>query len=77
MRALFKANPQAFSKPGNMDSLKVGAMLRIPTLREIAEHTGSKAAKQLLDQQQQAVTAPAVPEPAAPAPPTDETSLSR
>ena len=38
MRALFVANPQAFAKP-NMDSLKVGAMLRIPTAEEIAKHT--------------------------------------
>ncbi|HRD50545.1 MAG: hypothetical protein JNK95_03380 [Candidatus Competibacter sp.] len=66
MRALFKANPQAFSKPGNMDSLKVGVMLRIPALREIVDYTGSKAAKQLLEQQRQPdVAIPAVPEPAA------------
>lgn len=63
MRALFKVNPQAFSKPDTMDSLKVGAMLRIPTLREIVDYTDSKVAKQLLEQQ--AVTTPATPEPAA------------
>jgi len=53
MKALFAVNPQAFSKP-NMNSLKTGAMLRVPTLREIVDSTGSKAAKQLLDQQQSA-----------------------
>jgi pilus assembly protein FimV len=53
MKALFAVNPQAFSKP-NMNSLKVGTMLRVPTLREIVDSTGSKAAKQLLDQQQSA-----------------------
>jgi FimV-like protein len=74
MRALFKANPQAFSKPGNMDSLKLGAVLRIPTLREIAEHTGSRVAKQLLEQQRQAVTDSATSEPTAPTRPlTSET----
>jgi len=34
-----------------MDYLKVGVTLRIPTLREIVDHTGSKVAKQLLEQQ--------------------------
>ena len=80
MKALLKANPRAFSKANNMDSLKIGATLRIPTLQEIVEHTGSKAASQLLKQQQTveippaaapptpaAETAPA-PEPAAPTP---------
>lgn len=50
MRALFMANPQAFAKTG-MDQMKVGATLRIPTLAEIVKHTGSKEAKQLLEQQ--------------------------
>jgi len=49
MRALFMANPQAFSKAGNMNSLKVGATLRVPTLQEIVDLTGSKAAKRLLE----------------------------
>ncbi len=73
MKALLKANPQAFSKSNNMDSLKVGATLRVPTLREIADFTGSKAAKQLLEQQQTAET-PLPPEPAqaAEAPPASE-----
>ena len=50
MKALFAINPMAFSKEG-MDYLKVGVTLRIPTLREIVDHTGSKVAKQLLEQQ--------------------------
>ncbi|MDQ5909475.1 MAG: hypothetical protein QG599_1570 [Pseudomonadota bacterium] len=49
MKALFMANPQAFSKP-TMDHLKVGAMLRIPTLQEIVEYTGSPFARSLLEQ---------------------------
>jgi FimV-like protein len=64
MKALLRANPQAFSKPNNMDSLKVGATLRIPTLREIVETTDSKAARQLLEQQEIATTSsPPTPEP--------------
>ncbi len=63
MKALFKANPQAFSKPSNMDSLKVGATLRIPTLWEIVEYTDSKVARQLLEQQQ-AAAMPQAPKPA-------------
>ncbi len=51
MRALFAVNPQAFSKPGNMNSLKVGVMLRVPTLQEIADLAGSKVARQLLERQ--------------------------
>lgn len=51
MRALFLANPQAFAKTG-MDQMKVGATLRIPSLAEIVKHTGSKEAKQLLEQRQ-------------------------
>ncbi|MDZ7622263.1 MAG: FimV/HubP family polar landmark protein [Candidatus Competibacteraceae bacterium] len=60
MQALFVANPQAFSQ-GDMNFLKVDAILRIPTLREIVEYTGSRAAQQLLelDQQNQALPAPA------------------
>ncbi len=58
MQALFKANPQAFSKPGNMDSLKVGVTLRVPTLQEIADYTGSKAAKELLDRPRPAASSP-------------------
>ena len=50
MKALFAINPTAFSKEG-MDYLKVGVTLQIPTLREIVDHTGSKVAKQLLEQQ--------------------------
>jgi len=48
MKALFMANPQAFSK-SSMDYLKEGAVLRIPTLREIVKYTGSSAAQQLLE----------------------------
>ncbi|MDS4041875.1 MAG: FimV/HubP family polar landmark protein, partial [Candidatus Competibacter sp.] len=44
MQALFRANPQAFSKAG-VGGLKTGAMLRIPTLREIADFTGSPVAR--------------------------------
>ena len=60
VQALFAANPQAFSQ-GDMNFLKVDAILRIPTLREIVEYTGSLAAQQLLelDQQNQALPAPA------------------
>jgi FimV-like protein len=60
VQALFAANPQAFSQE-NMDFLKVDAILRIPTLREIVEYTGSLAAQQLLelDQQNQARPTPA------------------
>ena len=60
MQALFMANPQAFTRE-DMNYLKVDAVLRIPTLREIAEYTGSRAARQLLDleQQNQALPAPA------------------
>ncbi|MDG4551655.1 MAG: FimV/HubP family polar landmark protein, partial [Candidatus Contendobacter sp.] len=70
MKALLKANPRAFSKANNMDSLKIGATLRIPTLREIVDYTGSRAASQLLEQQQAAETPPAAatPTPAAPTP---------
>ena len=58
MKALFMANPQSFSKP-DMNSLKVGAILRVPTLREIADYTDSKVARQLLEQQQATETQPA------------------
>jgi len=69
MKALLKANPQAFSKSGNMDSLKIGATLRVPTLQEIVEYTGSKAASQLLEQQQAAPPiSPALPPESEPAP---------
>jgi FimV-like protein len=78
MKALLKTNPQAFSKPNNMDSLKVGAILRIPTLQEIVEYTDSKAAKQLLEQRQAAETPappPPAPEPVVPPPaPATETA---
>jgi FimV-like protein len=46
MQALFKANPQAFSSAG-IDGLKIGATLRIPTYREIADFTGSAVARRL------------------------------
>jgi len=72
MKALLKANPRAFSKANNMDSLRIGATLRIPTLREIADYTGSKTANQLLEQEQAAKTPP-VAEPAAPPAPAAET----
>lgn len=61
MRALFRANPQAFSKTG-IDRMKVGAMLRIPTLREIADYTGSGVAKQLLEQRAK-LDIPSLPKP--------------
>lgn len=66
MRSLFKLNPQAFSKPDNMDSLKVGVMLRIPTLQEIAEYTDSRVAKQLLLERRQTAEAHAAQKPVAP-----------
>ncbi len=50
MKALFLTNPHAFSKP-TMDYLKVGSTLRVPTLQEIAQHTGSPAARSFLEQQ--------------------------
>ncbi len=65
MRSLFKANPQAFSKPDNMDSLKVGVMLRIPSVQEIVEYTDSRVAKEMLKQQQPAVETPVAQVPAA------------
>ena len=49
MKALLLANPQAFYK-SRMDQMKEGAILRIPSLSEIVKHTGSKEAKQLLEQ---------------------------
>jgi len=52
MKALFLANPQAFSKL-TMDHLKAGSTLRIPTLEEIVKHTDSTVAKSLLEQQKQ------------------------
>lgn len=60
MQALFAANPQAFYQ-GDMNFLKVDAILRIPTLREIVEYTGSRAARRLLEleQQNQVLPAPA------------------
>lgn len=63
MRALFMANPQAFSKTG-MNQLKVGAVLRVPTLREIVDYTGSGVAKQLLELEQQRAAATSATEPA-------------
>ncbi len=51
MKALVKANPHAFAKAG-MNQMKVGAMLRVPTLEDIVTHTGSPVAKQLLEQRQ-------------------------
>ncbi|MBE2293756.1 MAG: hypothetical protein IAF00_02355, partial [Phycisphaerales bacterium] len=44
------ANPTAFSGK-SIDHLKENATLRVPTLREIADYTGSGVAKQLLEQQ--------------------------
>jgi FimV-like protein len=75
MKALFAANPQAFSKP-NMDSLRTGAMLRVPTLREIVDATGSRVAKQLLDQQRAAKTPPAPPVLQSPAPATEMPAIT-
>ena len=63
MRALFMVNPQAFSKPGDMNSLKVGVMLRVPTLQEIAGLTGSKVARRLLESAPAPAAEPALPEP--------------
>lgn len=57
MKALFAANPQAFSKP-NMNSLKTGVMLRVPGLREIVDSTDSRVAKQLLEQRRAAEAKP-------------------
>ena len=66
MKALFLANPQAFSKP-TMDHLKTGSMLRIPTLQEIVKYTDSTAAQSLLEQESAAESRNAdVPKPALP-----------
>jgi len=70
MKALFVANPQAFSKP-NMNGLKTGAMSRVPSLREIVDFTGSKAAKPLLEQQETAAMPPAPPALESPVPTTE------
>ncbi len=60
MKALFLANPQAFTKP-TMDHLKAGSMLRIPTLQEIVKYTDSPVAKSLLEQQRAAESRKADP----------------
>ena len=60
MKALFLANPQAFSKP-SMDSLKIGSTMRVPSLHEILELTGDKTVRQLMEQQQSATNPPTVP----------------
>jgi len=60
MKALFLANPQAFSKP-SMDSLKIGATMRVPSLHEILELTGDRIVQQLVEQQQSATNPPTVP----------------
>ncbi len=48
MRVLFVASPQVVARE-DMSYLKVDATLRIPTLGEIVEYTGSRAARQLLE----------------------------
>ena len=55
MKALFLANPQAFSGR-EIDHMKEGALLRVPTLEEIVKYTGSPAAKELLERQVGSVT---------------------
>jgi FimV-like protein len=62
MKALFVANPQAFSKSG-INQMKLGVLLRVPTLQEIVEYTGSEAAKQLLDLERQQAAITALPKP--------------
>ncbi|MBE2293563.1 MAG: hypothetical protein IAF00_01390, partial [Phycisphaerales bacterium] len=47
MQALFQINPDAFGN-GKISNLRIGAFLRIPTLQEIADLTGSEVAKQLI-----------------------------
>lgn len=44
MKALFMANPQAFTKP-NIDSLKIGVILRIPTEEEIVKYAATPEVK--------------------------------
>ncbi len=46
MQALFKANPKSFTKSG-ISGLKAGVVLRIPTIKEIAEFSGSLVARQI------------------------------
>ena len=53
VKALFLANPQAFSGR-EIDNMKEGALLRVPTLEEIVKHTSSPAAKALLEKRNDA-----------------------
>ena len=69
MRALFMVNPQAFSKSGDMNSLKVGVMLRVPTLQQLVDLTGSKVARRLLESGREPAAEPALPAPSGATPP--------
>ena len=69
MSALFMVNPQAFSKPGDMNSLKVGVMLRVPTLKQLVDLTGSKVARRLLESGREPAAEPALPAPSRATPP--------
>jgi FimV-like protein len=51
MQALFEANPQAFTSAG-VNGLRSGVLLRIPTFQEIADLTGSTAARQRAEAEQ-------------------------
>ena len=73
MKALLLANPQAFHK-SRMDQMKEGVTLRIPTLREIVDYTGSGAAKQLLEQQTSQQVSPSAEPPRKPQSAPSETS---
>jgi pilus assembly protein FimV len=48
--ALHKANPHAFTTPCNLNSLKVGDLLRIPSLSEMQAITQAEASKEMTRQ---------------------------
>ena len=68
--ALHKANPHAFTTPCNLNSLKVGDLLRIPSLSEMQTITQAEASKEMTRQteewknrRQTPIVCPQVPEP--------------
>jgi FimV-like protein len=81
--ALHRANPQAFSISCNLNSLKIGSTLVVPTLAEMQALTRNQAIKELNRQaeewqnrrQKQIICPPIAPQPVAPAKPsTTETT---
>ena len=68
--ALHKTNPHAFTTPCNLNSLKVGDLLRIPSLSEMQTITQAEASKEMTRQteewknrRQTPIVCPQVPEP--------------